>query len=144
MADPLSVAASVLGLATVAVQVSTTIGNIINRARKAPKEISAVKLEVDTIHTILEQLQGFVLGTASASRSRTSLILINQMVAIISACVITFSELDAFTESLQSGDNMDLMDRFRWMSKSKDLSEILTNLQMHKNSLNLMVMILTW
>ncbi|KAI1269142.1 Rho GTPase activation protein [Xylariaceae sp. FL1019] len=107
MADPLSVAASVV---------------VVSKARHAPKECKNLKMDVDTIQTILSQLQLFLLGNNRAPRSRTSLILVDQVIAILAACVTTFSELDTF---------------------EGDVKNMLTRLESHKSSLNLMLMILT-
>ena len=144
MADPLSVAASVVGLITAAVQISKTITNLVERSRKAPKECSDARLEVDNIRAILTQLQLFVLGANKAARSRTSLILIEQIVTILAACVTTFSDLDEFVDTLDSDEKLGLLDKLRWASKAKSLSDIIAKLQMHKTSLTLMLTILTW
>ena len=144
MADPLSVAASVVGLITAAVQISKTIANIVERSRKAPKECLDARLEVDSIRTILSELQLFVLGASKASRARTSLLLIEQIVTILAACVTTFSDLDVFVDTLDSDEKLGLLDKLRWASKAKALSEIIAKLQMRKSSLTLMLTILTW
>ena len=144
MADPLSVVASVVGLITAAVQISKTISSLVERSRKAPKECSDARLEVDNIRAILAQLQLFVIGATKASRSRTSLILIEQIVTILAACVTTFSDLDVFVDTLDSDEKLGLLDKLRWASKVKSLSDIIAKLQMHKTSLTLMLTILTW
>lgn len=81
---------------------------------------------------------------ASASRARTSLILVDQVVATLAGAVTTFSELDVFVEVLDSDEKMGLIDRLRWVSKAKALGEINQRLQLHKRSLSLMLVILTW
>jgi hypothetical protein len=144
MADPLSVAASVVGLLTAAAQISRTLYDITKRAKKAPKECKDARMEVDDIRNILSQLQLFVLGAAKASRSRSSLILVEQVVTTLAATVTTFSELDVFVETLESDERMGLMDRLRWVSKEKALNELIQKLQLHKSSMGLMLTILTW
>ena len=81
--DPLSVSAAVIGIVAGATTVSTTLGNIIQKSRNAPKECKDMKLEVDTIRQVLTQLQVFILGASRASRSRTSLILVEQVVTTL-------------------------------------------------------------
>lgn len=90
------------------------------------------------------QLQQFLLGTRRAPRSRTSLILVDQVITTLAACVTTFSELDTFAEALQSESDLNLLDRLRWVSKESELKAILMRIESHKGSLNLMLMILTW
>ena len=77
------------------------------------------------------------------NRSRTSLILVDQVVLTLSACVATFSELDVFSELLQSDSSMGIMDRVRWARKSDAATEYLEKLRMHKNSLSFMLTIIT-
>ncbi|KAJ0126118.1 Uncharacterized protein HZ326_30778 [Fusarium oxysporum f. sp. albedinis] len=140
MADPLSVAASVVGLLTAAAQVSKIIANVMNKARHAPGECGRIKAEVDDIRNVLVTLQLFIINPRQASRSRTSLIMVEQVVATLAACVTTFSELDTFATALENETS--ILDRLRWASKDKDIHAILVRLESHKNSLTLMLTIL--
>jgi hypothetical protein len=85
-----------------------------------------------------------MLGATKAFATRTSLILVEQVVATLSATVTTFSELDVFVETLDSDERMGLMDRLRLLTKEQDLKELLQKLQLHKSSMSLMLTILTW
>lgn len=144
MADPLSVAASVVGLLTAAAQITQTLTKITKNIKGAPEQCQHVCAEVEGIKQILEQLQSFILGISTASRSRASLILVEQVLVTLTSCVTTFSDIDTFVELLDSDVSLGLMDRLRWMAKAKDLSEVITRLQMHKSSLGVMLGILTW
>ncbi|KAL5610867.1 hypothetical protein FOBRF1_006984 [Fusarium oxysporum] len=141
MADPLSVAASVVGLLTAAAQVSKIIANVMNKARHAPEEYGRIKAEVDDIRNVLVTLQLFIINPQQASRPRTSLIMVEQVIATLVACVTTFSELDTFATALENETS--ILDRLRWASKDKDIHAILVRLESHKNSLMLMLTILT-
>ncbi|KAI0972498.1 Rho GTPase activation protein [Xylaria arbuscula] len=143
MSDPLSVAASVIGIISVAAKVSTGLVGVLKKAHNAPSECRQLQLEVDNVQAILRQLQQFLLGTRKAPRSRTSLILVDQVITTLAACVATFSELDTFTEALQSESDLKILDRLRWVSKESELKEILVRIESHKSSLNLMLTILT-
>ena len=144
MTDPLSVAASVVGLITVASQVSQTLTNIIKRAKNASKECQDARTEADDMRRMLQQLQLFVFGMVRASRARTSLILVDQVVTSLAAAVTTFSELGVFVAALDSDEKMGLIDRFRRVSKARALGEITQKSQLHMSSMNLMLVILTW
>ncbi|KAI8397518.1 hypothetical protein FOFC_20790 [Fusarium oxysporum] len=67
MADPLSVAASVVGLLTAAAQVSKIIANVMNKARHAPGECGRIKAEVDDIRNVLVTLQLFIINPRQVS-----------------------------------------------------------------------------
>ncbi|KAI8953885.1 Rho GTPase activation protein [Xylaria longipes] len=143
MADPLSVAASVIGIISSAAKISTGLVGVVKKAHNAPRECWKLQLEVDDVKAILCQLQQFLLGTRRAPRSRTSLILVDQVITTLAACVTTLSELDTFTEALQSESDLNLLDRLRCVSKESELKKILVRIGSHKSSLNLMLMILT-
>lgn len=142
--DPLSVSMAIVGLLTAAQQISSAIGNLVSRGKSAPKEIQNVKSTVDTIRAVLLQLQLLLLGRTKVDRQRTSLILVEQVVITLSACVATFSELDVFVGALDSDHKLGLMDRIRWATKTTTIQEHLQKLEMHKSSLTLMMTILTW
>ncbi|KAI8665695.1 Rho-GAP domain-containing protein [Fusarium sp. Ph1] len=143
MADPLSTAASVVGLLTAAAQISKILANVIDKARHAPKECARIKSEVDDIRNVLVTLQLYIVGTRRAARSRTSLIMVEQVVATLAACVTTFSELNTFATALENDADMKILDRLRWANKDKDIKAVLVRLESHKSSLTLMLAILT-
>jgi len=142
--DPLSVSMAIVGLLKVAIDISTTITNLVAKSKAAPKEIHNVRSTVDTIKSVLQQLQLLLLGRVKVNQQRTSLILVDQVVITLSACVATFSELDVFIGTLDSDNNLGILDRIRWASKTSTIKEFFEKLEMHKSSLTLMMTILTW
>jgi hypothetical protein len=68
---------------------------------------------VDGIRTILSQLQLMLIGKSQVGQNRTSLILVEQIVITLLACVTTFSDLNVFVETLGADANMRLLDRLR-------------------------------
>jgi hypothetical protein len=135
---------AIVGLLSAAQQISSAIGNLVSKSKSAPKDMQNLKSTVDTIRSVLLQLQLLLLGRAKVDRQRTSLILVEQVVITLSACVTTFSELDVFVGSLDSDNKLGLMDRIRWATKAATIQEHLKKLEMHKSSLTLMMTILTW
>lgn len=144
MADPLSIAASVVGIVTAATQVSKILANVIEKARNAPKECNRILSVVSDIQNVLTTLQLYIMGARRAPRSRTSLIMVEQVVATLAACVTTFSELDTFAIALQNDAEMKVLDRLRWSSKDKEIKAVLVRLESHKSSLTLILTILSW
>ena len=144
MADPLSIAAGVVGLITAAAQVTKILHNVTSKAKHAPDDTRKIMNEVDDIRNVLGSLQLYLVGVERVHKSRTSLIMVDQVVATLAACVTTFSDLDTFVEGLQNESEMKILDRLRWFSKEKDIQAILARLQSHKNSLTLMLNILSW
>ena len=142
--DPLSVSAAVAGLLTITAKVAQVLNDVIRRSRHAPEACRRVRDAVGDLRGILGQLQRSMLGTRALSAERTSLIMVDQVVATLSACVTMFSDLDVFAEGLQSDENMGLLDRLRWVAKERDLRAVLEQLEVRKSSLTLMLSILTW
>ncbi|MCJ1247822.1 hypothetical protein MMC30_005037 [Trapelia coarctata] len=141
--DPLSVIAAVVGIMSAAAQVSSVLGNLISRSKNAPKSISDVKLEVDAIRGVLAQLQQFILRGSNKHQTRAAWIMVEQVVVTLAGCVVTFSEIEPFVETLQSDHTLGIMDRIRWASKASTITEVIARLQNHKLSLMMMVNIMT-
>ncbi|KAL6719635.1 hypothetical protein ACLMJK_001556 [Lecanora helva] len=141
--DPLSIAASFVGITTAAVQVSHVLKRFISSAKDAPSSARAVRMELKGINACLRQLEGFLMGKEEASRSRRSLIMIEQIVVVFTDCVSTFSELEQTLETLQEGEHMGLIDRMKWSLKETTISKILARLHSCKTSLDIMLTILT-
>lgn len=142
--DPLSVSASIIGITTAAIQVSRLLKTFIDGANGASASARGVLMEITGIYACLHQLQDFLLTSDEATRSRRSLILIEQVIVIFTDCVSVFSELEQTLESLKTGDHMRTLDRLKWSSKETAISKILARLQASKASLNFMLTISTW
>jgi len=103
-----------------------------------------MKSSIDGIRTVLSQLQLMLIGKCQVDQNRTSLIPVEQIAIIISACVTTFSDIDVFVETLGIDTNMGLLDRLRWATKTLTIKEHMQKLEVHKSTLTLMMTILTW
>ncbi|KAI9708111.1 MAG: hypothetical protein M1820_004315 [Bogoriella megaspora] len=97
---------------------------------------------MSSITAALGQLQGCLLGTANTSSSRTSLIMLEQVLATLTGCVTTYSELESIMDEIGVGTEMRVFDRAMWLSKESSVLSVLQRLQNHKGSLTLMLTIL--
>ncbi|KAI6711652.1 rhoGEF domain-containing protein [Diplocarpon mali] len=143
MADPLSVAASIAGLLTAAQLVSVGISKVVSGHRSGSREIKDIKTIVDTLRKVLLQLQMLLLSRASVDPKRASLIMVDEVVTTLTACVMTFSDLDGCVKGLETDEQLGLLDSVKWVSKASELEGYLRNLEAHKSSLILMTNILT-
>ena len=142
--DPLSVAASVVGVLGAAAKVSEVLTTFIRGAKGAPALANGVLQEVSDIRVCLTQLQSFLLGTRVGARSRTALIMVEQVVVTLTSCVLTFSELEEALEPLKDRTPEQIGSRFAWMWKEHTLGRLCLRLNSNRQSLNLMLTILTW
>lgn len=142
--DPLTIAASVVGLLGATVKVSTVLNDFFRDLTDIPSVANGVLQEVADISTCLAQLQAFILGTRVGSRSRTALIMVEQVVVTLTACVMTFSELEETLESLTHDTPKQLSRRIAWLRKENKLAKLCRRLNSSKTSLNLMLTTLSW
>ncbi|KAF4626605.1 hypothetical protein G7Y89_g11553 [Cudoniella acicularis] len=141
--DPLSVVTSIAGLLKAAAAVSSIASKISASKTSGFKEIRNVKTTVETIRSVLLQLQFLLLRSATINHERASMILVNEVVVTLTGCVMTFSDLDGCIKGLESDEKLRLLDSVRWTSSVPELKGYLQKLEAHKSSLTLMLRILT-
>lgn len=142
--DPISVAASLVGLLGAAAKVSSILNSVIKGARTAPKLARNALIEVTDITVCLNQLQTILLRTQTTHQSQESLILVDQVLVILSDCVLIFSELEQTLDPLRIEEPWQAHRAVKWMLREKDVAAILTRLQSSKASLSLIMTTLNW
>lgn len=142
--DPLSVSASIVGLLTAARQVSVGIGTILSIRKNGSKEIQAVRTTVDTLRAVLLQLQLLLLSRSKINPERGSLIMVEEIVTTLTACVMNFSDLDSCVKNMASDARLGWIDSVRLAVRVSDMGAYLQSLEAHKASLSLILNILTW
>ena len=137
--DPLSVAASVAGL----LQVGAKVIGFLSSVAEAPTIVRHVLVEVRALRIIFRRLQIFIANSGGYHQEHASQVDIDDLVAILTSCVCSFSELDDALDGCDSGDangpRLNLWDRARWAAKEQGLVQILRVLQSHKASLSLLL-----
>lgn len=128
MSDPLSIAAGVVGVLTSAAQISILLIRFTNASRNGPAQARHFLTEVGDISGILSHLQSFLLGTQSVNRPRTSLLRGDHTIAILSGCVMTFSELEKILDGLETGD-FGVYDCMKRAQKGNEMGAILQRLE---------------
>jgi hypothetical protein len=142
--DGLSIAASIAGL----VQIGAKIIDFISTAGEASTTARNVLAEAKALQAIFHQLQEFILTFEDGSSDRKSMTSVNQLVATLTGCVCTFTDLVKVLENLNAnwdaGSALSLWRRTKWACKDRDLTRILSDLQNHKSSLNILLTIINW
>lgn len=142
--DPISVAASFVGLIGAAATVSSLLVTLIDTAKGAPKLARIVLLEVNAIRVCLTQLQDFLSESTAHPRSQRRLVLVEQIVVTLTSCMMTFADLEKIASKMQENRPLLGIIRLRWALKERTISRLLAQLQNSKVSLSLMLGILTW
>ena len=142
--DPISAAASIVGLIGAAAKISETLFKFVKSVKEAPRLASSVLQEVSDTTSCLSQLQSYLVGTKATSRSHENLLMIEQITVALSNCVLIFSELEEVVDSLKPSEPMQLSRLGQWALKETVIRDLFTRLQHSKASLILMMTTLTW
>ena len=155
MSDPLSIIASVVGLAGTCAKIASITKQLYSSGKDAPGSISRISQEMDQLHLIFGQVQMLLEGHAQKrpSRSRLAMIPLHHLMTILSGCVLAYSSLDkklsevsgpiAATSTEASGPGLGA--RVQWaLWKEAEAGVILVELERHKSSLQTMLMVIQW
>lgn len=146
--DPLSAIASVTGLLAAIAKVSTTVNGIAKKMGNAPDSIHSLVNEISDLSVCLVQLQPFVRGTQSPARSRAAAISVEQVVAIITSCVLNMSKLEEIIDTLQSRQPLTLRDKITlgtsWAKRETEINNLMLRIRASSRSLNLILTIFNW
>lgn len=144
--DPLSVMASVAGLATAAGEVVKILGPYTTAAKDAPKiaaQLSSEALATQTILSGLEQLAG---NFSTANIKYASLIQVDRLTAVLLDGVMIFSELVAVLQTLPplepASPGWRLWSAMQWTRKKSSLTAIYDRLGPFKLSITCILSIL--
>lgn len=142
--EPLSVAASIIGLLTASAKIVTVVTELVRREKDAPRSLHRVLTEVSELNTCLAYLAPFIQGAKSTDRGRKDAISLEQVVVITTSLVLNMSELDKMLDSYNLSDKMSKFNRVRWFMDEAKILENLDSVRGSKASLNLILTILTW
>ncbi|RMJ17165.1 hypothetical protein CDV36_003151 [Fusarium kuroshium] len=137
MADPLSIAASVVGLVAAAGKVYGVLSNFVSTAADAPSSAASVLMTVDQMKMTLSSVQSLIDSIESLDPSRKALIQLDHLSIVITHSVLTISELESLVCPKDG-----LMHRLRWAWSEKKVMGLLPRLESQKSSLSLMVAVL--
>ncbi len=142
--DPLSVAASVVGLLAAGGKVTTLLFTVITKCKDSPTLARSILFEVADISAALGHLQDFLGDRTKATSERGNLILLDQLLTTLTGCVTTYSDLQFILTGLNISEDVGTFDRIKWMRQESRLNTLVQRLQSHKSSLTLMLTIIQW
>ncbi|KAI3333740.1 hypothetical protein F4824DRAFT_232537 [Ustulina deusta] len=140
--DPLSVAASVVGLLAAGGKVTTLLFTVITKCKDSPTLARSILFEVADISAALGHLQDFLGDRTKATSERGNLILLDQLLTTLTGCVTTYSDLQFILTGLNISEDVGTFDRIKWMRQESRLNTLVQRLQSHKSSLTLMLTII--
>ena len=143
--NPLDAATSLVGLLGSAGKVVVLLLAVKKSISEAPQMMDQMISQVRELEICLSAVQAFLLGVNSAPRGRISMIRVEQLVAILTEAVLTFSELEALATSIaKDKGRVPITSRLMSLWKEDVVTSILLRLERHKSSLSLMLNIAQW
>jgi hypothetical protein len=142
--DPLSVAASVVGLISLANQLAPALLNLGSAVKEAKNDAQAAAAEVTGMCIVLQGLQAYIMGRSRTNPQRLRLITVEHITASLTACVFTYSELDAILRALHTNSGLGVRDHAVWLLKRESIQSLISRIQNHKMTFTCMLNILQW
>lgn len=139
--DPLTIGSAVVGLIAAASRIGPVLHNFITHTRDAPKSASQIMEEMNSVTSALERLQAYLMGASRSSVARRSLLSLRNIVATLTACVTTYSDLERVMQKCVSNGEVW---RAMWIFHETEVIDLLQRVQAHKLSLTFMLIILQW
>ena len=137
--DPLSIVASITGILAVSAKLTNILTDFVKKERNAPESMSSVIQEVSELTICLVQLQPFVRGTKPPSRSQSAAISVEQVIVVVTSCVINLSKIEELLDSFRIDQVFSTFDRIRWIRREPELTELVARIRASRSSLNLML-----
>ena len=141
--DGFTVGASFIGLFGAAAKITLGLHDFITWVKEAPKMASAVLREVQDVLACLKQVQTLLLGAGRVNTSNQSLMTVEAVDVVLSNCVFTLEELNKLVEGLKLDQQTSISFLRRWATREKAIAALLLRLQSSKNSLSLMISVMT-
>ena len=142
--EPISVAASIIGVVTATFQVSKSLSKFTSSVKNAPQLAHSVLSEVSDVRFCLVQLQGYLDRTSTNSRSYEKLLMVDDIRVVLSNCVMIFSELEQVVAPFNSKTLTQAGRKAQWALKKQDIQLLLKRLKSSQTSLNLILTTMTW
>lgn len=144
MADPLSIAASIVGLIAGVAKVVGVLTKVKTSIADAPKSMLYLLSQIKDFEICLSAFDRLLNTISSEPKRRTSMIQVDELIAILTEAVLTFSELEALIIPLGSPSDISILQRVTWAWKEEIVSSLMLRIDRHRSSLSLMLNIVMW
>jgi len=139
MADPLSIAASIIGIIGASAKLASIIGGLID----APVHITDLAVEIKNTQLVFKALQRFLDRSRHLPPQRAALVQLQDIVVILTETVLVFTELESIVTSLAARQRTPWR-RIGWARQRSGAVRLVNQLQRHKSSLMLVLQIISW
>lgn len=137
----MEVAASIVGLLTAASQVYITLNAFLSSCRDAPIIAQTTRDEIRDFRYALLQLRDCVWQNKNITPLGRATTDTSQLILTLASSMTTLAQVEKTLDPLLSQSKMDYIRRIRWGLADSDLAKLLTRIQSHKLTLNLLLTI---
>ncbi|CAG1996769.1 unnamed protein product [Fusarium graminearum] len=137
--DPLSVAASAIGLLSAGAKITSILVSFTNNVQDSPKLAQHLITEIADITAAISALQSYITGIAQIPKERGALVLLENVLTSLTGCVVTYSDLQTIIDNLNLSSDLRTFDKLKWARQASSINTIVQRLQNHKSSLNLLL-----
>ncbi|KAL9124505.1 MAG: hypothetical protein Q9217_006167 [Psora testacea] len=143
--DPLSVAASIMGVLAVAAKVTKTLTDFIRKNADAPDAAHSIVADSQELIICLAQLSPLLQGRSNNAElnNRKAAISVEQLIMVTTSCVMAFSELERSLDSFALDQPLSILARMRWAKEESKIGNLLSRVRASTSSLNLFLTIMT-
>jgi hypothetical protein len=140
MADPLSVIASVIGVASAGITISTTLHNLVDRFGTAFDDIEVISSDLNGFSIVLREV-GNKLNVPNSQRIASDP-LIEGLRNLMETCKVLFVDIRRMIGKVYGDKITQFKTKARWIFREAKIRGIKATLECQKTTLNLMLQIL--
>jgi hypothetical protein len=144
MAELLGIAASVAGLLSVAVKISTTVTAFASAMSDVPDSARDLLATVDGIWLTLSSVKKLLDSILQVPRERKELIHVPHLFLVFRETIISISELESIVCPSGVEGYASTWHRLKWVLEEKRISSVVQRVESHRTSLSTMLSILQW
>ncbi|KAK4450258.1 hypothetical protein QBC34DRAFT_403159 [Podospora aff. communis PSN243] len=138
MADPLSIAAGVVGLLATAGKVCVLLSSFISGVSDAPQLAHAALLRLHELSFTLEVVRSLLQRLDAVPADRRDMVRLDHFVLVFTQCVLTLSEVESLLKRVTSS----AFNRLRWNLAEKKVTRSIEILEKHQATILLMLNVL--
>jgi hypothetical protein len=144
--EPLSVAASIVGILSAAAKVVEIVQPFITSMKDAPKLALTVYSEVNRVLVILNSLKLFLESIYATSSSRGSLVEIDHLRVLFTDGVLLFSDLETLLAPLEplANGRIQAHQRLLWLTKKAAIDALMLRVEHFLTALSALLNIFQW
>ena len=146
MSDPLSVAASIVGILAASGKLYELTTSFVSTAKDAPKSLVAFCLETTEMQGAITRLQHLLKNSSSVPSQLLDLVQLDHLVASLTDTVNVYSDLDELITPflINNGGKLSFIASAKWTLVEPDCKVLVDRLQRRKTSIILMLNIFLW